>query len=119
MILLKKSQLIKLDLSNCKEKEISKGVVEKLLASCQSLKKLSLKGLPLTSKRVACICKNSQTLQVLHLDYFNYEECWHQEIIKICQEMKLLLFGESSKLPQLSALHLMEIPLDGANTVDS
>ena len=37
LILLKKSQLIKLDLSNCKEKEISKGVVEKLLASCQSL----------------------------------------------------------------------------------
>ena len=93
LILLKKSQLIKLDLSNCKEKEISKGVVEKLLASCQSLEKLSLKGLPLTSKRVACICKNSLTLQVLHLDYSNYEECWHQEIIKICQEIKLLAFA--------------------------
>ena len=91
--LVQKSQLVKLDLSNCKEKEISYGVVEELLASCRSLKKLSLKGLPLTSKRVACIFKYSQTLQVLHLDYSKYEECWYQEIITICQEMELLLSG--------------------------
>ena len=97
--LVQKSQLVKLDLSNCKEKEISYGVVEELLASCRSLKKLSLKGLPLTSKRVACICKNSKTLQVLFVDYSKHEEYWHKRIIKICREMKLLLFGDSSNLP--------------------
>ena len=83
--LVQKSQLIKLNLSNCKEKEISYGVVEELLASCQSLKRLSLKGLPLTSKRVSRICKNSQTLQELILDYSNHEDHWYQEIIKSCQ----------------------------------
>ena len=91
--LVQKSQLIKLNMSNCKEKEISYGVVEDLLASCQSLERLSLKGLPLTSKRVALICKNSQTLQVLILDSSNHEEYWYQEIIKTCQVVKLHVWG--------------------------
>ena len=111
LTLIKKSQLRKLDLSNCQE--ISYDVLEELLESCHSLQILSLNGLQfttkiyrapleqfcmayltsenvgyrvielstqlntnykpppgslgLTPKIVACICKNSRTLQVLNL----------------------------------------------------
>ena len=63
--LIQKSQLRKLDLSNCQE--IGCSVLEDLFASCQSLQNLSLIGLQLTPKMVASICQNSQTLQVVNL----------------------------------------------------
>ena len=95
LILAKKSQLIKLDLSNCKEKEISYSVVEELLASCQSLKNLSLQGLWVASKIVESMCKNNQTLQVLNIDYSHHRNNWYQRIIKICPEMKLHFFEDT------------------------
>ena len=61
LILIKKSQLIKLDLSNCKKRYISYGVVEELLASCQSLKNMSLQGLDVASKIVESMFQNNQS----------------------------------------------------------
>ena len=63
--LIQKSQLRKLDLSNCQE--IGCSVLEELFESCQYLKNLSVIDLQLTPKMVANICQNSQTLQVVIL----------------------------------------------------
>ena len=60
--LIQKSQLRKLDLSNCC---VLCSDLEELFKSCQYLKNLSLIGLQLTPKMVANICQNSQTLQVV------------------------------------------------------
>ena len=99
--LIQNSQLRELDLSNCRATTYysTSGVLEELVKSCDSLQKLSLIGLKLTPKMVSSVCKNSQTLQVLFVDYSKHEEYWHKKIIKICREMKLLLFGDSSNLP--------------------
>ena len=89
LILITKSQLINLDLSNCKKRDISYGVVEELLASCQSLKNLSLQGLEVASEIVESMCKNNQTLQALNMDYSYQKEFWYQKISKICPEMEI------------------------------
>ena len=89
LILITKSQLIKLDLSNCKKKDISYGVVEKLLASCQSLKNVSLQGLEVASEIVESMCKNNQTLQELNMDYSYHKELWYQKLSEICPEMEI------------------------------
>ena len=94
LILTKKSQLIKLDMSNCKNKDISYGVVEELLASCQYLKNLSLQGLWVAFKIVESTCKNNQKLQVLNMDYSYNREYWYQKMIKICPEIKLYFFED-------------------------
>ena len=60
--LVQKSQLRKLDLSNCC---VLCSDLEELFESCQYLKNLSLISLQLTPKMVANICQNSQTLQVV------------------------------------------------------
>ena len=52
-------QLRELDLPNCKS--TSSEVLEDLLASCHSLQRLSLEGVELTPKMVACIFQNRQT----------------------------------------------------------
>ena len=89
LVLIKKSQLINLDLSNCKKEDISYGVVEELLGSCQSLKHLSLQGLEVAFKIVESMRKNNQTLQVLNMDYTHHKEFWYQKISKIGPEMNV------------------------------
>ena len=89
--LIQKSELRKLDLSNCGEQGF--GVRTKLLASCHSLQNLSLGVLLLTPKNVASICQNSKTLQVLDLNYSYFEEGWYRKIIKTCREIKQLEFA--------------------------
>ena len=80
--LIKKSQLRKLNLSNYKESEI----VEDFLGSCHSLDVLFLKGLKVTPKMEASVCKNSQTLQHLNLNSSYFEGDGYQEIIKTYQD---------------------------------
>ena len=98
--LIQNSQLRELDLSNCRATTYysTSGVLEELVKSCDSLQKLSLIGLKLTSKMVSSICKNRQTLQMLNLYYSNLEEAWYYKIIKTCRQIKQLLIEEHAKM---------------------
>ena len=90
--LIQKSQLRKLDLSYCN------GILEELLASCDSLQNLSLKGLKISSNMMDSIYRNSQTLQVINL----YNSCMVgcNEILlynKVSKHCKFLFWGFPKK----------------------
>ena len=63
-------------------------VLEKLLASCDSLEILILQAMTLTPKMAASICQNTKTLEVLHFFDSIGDELSFLEIFKCCQELK-------------------------------
>lgn len=83
-----KSQLRELSLEECFTTNV--GVIEEILASCCSLKKLIMPESSMTPKMAASICQNSKTLQILDLYQCDGDQSGYLQIIKCCQELKQL-----------------------------
>ena len=79
------SQLRLFEWKSCEE---NIEVLEKLLASCDSLETLILQDMTLTTNMATSICRNAETLEVLHFFDSIGDEISFLKIIKYCQELK-------------------------------
>ena len=103
-----KSQIKHLEVEKCQAEEFQHEVLAKLIGSCYSLEKLSLRHLQLNSEVIKTLClNNGQTLRSLDLSKFyilNTDALWH--ITKYCVNLKELSV-ENTYLSGTETLYLI------------
>jgi hypothetical protein len=123
--LTKKSQIRYLEVEECETEEFQHQVLAKLIGSCHSLEKLSLRHMQLHSNVIKTLCiQNGQTLQSLDLSKFyilNTDSLWH--ITNYCVNLKELsventylsgnetLYLVNNLQPKIEKLNLAVLPI--------